>query len=36
LIKAILDGNKEKAKKALEEHIQRVTGELTMNLAPRQ
>ena len=36
LIKAILDGNKEKAKKALEEHIQRVTEELTMNLAPRQ
>ncbi|MDK2896543.1 MAG: hypothetical protein PWP04_663 [Candidatus Atribacteria bacterium] len=34
LIKAILDGDKEKAKKALEDHIQRVTEELMVNLSP--
>jgi DNA-binding GntR family transcriptional regulator len=34
LIEAILDGDKEKAKKTLEEHIQRVTEELIINLSP--
>ena len=32
LINAILDGDKEKAMKVLEEHIQRVTEELMMSL----